>query len=141
MNLTKSQLKHYVDERYIERGQDYFNQGLVVLDKVTENHVTAHCAGSHVYKVTLAINGRKLKGDCTCLAFADFGPCKHIAATALTVIADRDSQYSSSPDTIERVNQHHTIQKRLLGLSKSELVDLLMQFTNDEEIAWLLDEE
>ncbi len=112
MNLTKSQLKHYVDERYIERGQSYFDQGLVVLDTVTEDHAKAHCTGSRVYKVTLAINEQQLEGDCTCPAFADFGPCKHIAATALTVMAARNSQYSSSPTTIERIDQHHTVRKR-----------------------------
>lgn len=45
MNLTKSPLKHYVDELYIERGQSYFDQGLVVRDTVTENAATAHCTG------------------------------------------------------------------------------------------------
>lgn len=141
MNLTKSQLKHYVDERYIERGRGYFNQGLVVLDTVTTNFVKAHCAGSRVYKVTLTLNGRKLEGICTCPAFADIGPCKHIAATALTVMADRNSQYSSSPASIEQIDQYHTIRKHLLGLSKPELVELLLQFAGDEEITWLLDEE
>ena len=56
-------------------------------------------------------------------------------------MAARNSQYSSSPTAIERTDQHHTVRKRLLGLTKPELVDLLLQFTDDEEITWLLDEK
>lgn len=130
-----------MDERYIERGQSYFDQGLIVLNTVTENHTTAHCTGNRVYKIKLTINGRKLEGYCTCPAFVDFGPCKHIAATALAVMADRNAQYFPSTVAVEKIDQQRTIRKRLLGLRKSELVDLLLQFTDDEEIDQLLDEE
>jgi len=141
MKLTKAQLQRYVDERYIERGQVYFDRGLVVLDTVTDSQAKADCTGSRVYKITLELNGQELSGYCTCPAFEDFGPCKHIAATALAVMADKKKQYVASVNTIEQVNEHYAVRKRLLSLSKSELVDLLMKFADDEEISWLQDDE
>jgi uncharacterized Zn finger protein len=141
MKLTKAQLQRYVDERYIQRGQVYFEQGQVVLDTVTDSRTSAVCTGDRIYKITLELNGQELSGYCTCPAFEDFGPCKHIAATALAVMADKEKQYAANVDTIERVDEHHAVRKRLFALSKSELVDLLMQFSDDEEFSWLLDGE
>jgi len=56
MKLTEEELKRYVDQRYIERGQGYFKAGLVVLDEIGTDQFEASCVGSRVYQVSLELN-------------------------------------------------------------------------------------
>ena len=141
MKLTEDQLQRYVDQRYVERGQKIFENGAVVLGELSDREVAAVCCGSRIYKINLTINRGKLGGTCTCPAFEDFGPCKHIAATALAVMASNKGQYLASVYATERVDEHHSVRQRLLSMGKTELVELVLQFAGEEEVLWLLDEE
>ena len=140
MKLTEEQLKRYVDQRYIERGQSYFEARLVVLDSIDANQVEASCVGNRVYQVSLTLNAGRLSGNCTCPAFEDFGPCKHIAATTFSVMAHNKGLYEPNPDAFDRIEELHIIKARLLEMEKSELINLLLQCTDEEELIWLLEE-
>jgi len=140
LRLTEEQLKRYVDQRYIDRGQSYFEAGLVVLNEIKSNLVEASCVGSRVYQVTLMLNSNRLSTNCTCPAFEDFGPCKHIAATALTVMAHNKGSYEPNSDAFDRIEELHIIKMRLLQMEQSELINLLLQYVDEEELIWLLEE-
>lgn len=46
--------------------------------------VREQVSGTEDYRTTVTGRGVDIGGDCSCPAFSDFGPCKHIAATALS---------------------------------------------------------
>lgn len=140
MNLTLAQLQRYVDQRYVDRGRGYFEQGLVVLNEVSDNRVQATCSGGRIYEITLTEQGGHLDGDCTCPAFEDFGPCKHIAATALAVMAGRKGMYAASNEAVERADGCRAIRERLLEMEKPDLVDFVLRIADEEDVLWLLDE-
>jgi len=141
MNLTLAQLQRYVDQRYVDRGRGYFEQGLVVLNEVSDNRVQATCSGERVYKTTLTEQGGHLDGDCTCPTFEDFGPCKHIAATALAVMASRKGMYAASNEAVERADGYRAIREHLLEMEKSDLVDFVLRIADEEDVLWLLNED
>ena len=66
------------------RGGVYFSEGRVQVERADERTVEAVVQGSRPYDVSLARTGRGgWKLSCTCPAFLEFGPCKHIWATVL----------------------------------------------------------
>jgi len=75
-----------------------------------------------------------LSGNCTCPAFEDFGPCKHIAATAFAVIAHNENSYEPHPAAFDRIEELHVIKMRLLEMEKPELINLLRQYVDEEEL-------
>ncbi len=125
MKLMLEQIRDLIDDRYIDRGRAYLAGGQLLLTKVT-----AKCAGTRLYNVTLRLKGKKLSGGCTCPAVDEFGPCKHIAATALAVMAQN---YSPSASFLARQEQVAHLEKKLLRMSKSDLAALVMQLVPDEE--------
>jgi len=141
MTLSEAQLNRFVDQRYIDRGREYFERGQVVLETVTDRKVQASCVGGRVYKVSLARAGSKLNGTCTCPAFEDFGPCKHIAAVALAVMAAQKSEYTPSRGAVGQVEESRALRERLLALEKPDLVDLVLSLTSEEDLLWLLDDD
>ncbi len=87
-------------------------------------------------------NRRALSGACTCPAVEDFGPCKHMAATALAVQATATGGYAPSESFQSRKSQASRIERQLLRMSKAELVALIIEMVPDEEALayWLSDE-
>jgi uncharacterized Zn finger protein len=140
MKLTEAQLRRHVDERYVDRGREYAERGLVVLDKVTDMNVRASCTGSRVYAVELSLRNGRFEGKCTCPAFDDFGPCKHIAATAFAAIAAQTGTYQPNLDAQERNEELKKVRKQLMELDKSELVDLVMNTLDEDELYYWLDQ-
>jgi uncharacterized Zn finger protein len=130
MKLTLEQIRDLVDDRYIDRGRAYLAGGQLQLTKVTVDQVTAKCAGTHLYNVTLRLKGKKLWGGCTCPAVDEFGPCKHFAATTLAVMAEK---YSPSTSFLARQERVSRLERKWLRMSKSDLAALVMQLVPDED--------
>lgn len=61
MKLTLEQIRNLVDDRYIDRGRAYLASGQLQLIKVTADQVSAKCAGTRLYHVTLSFSGKKSK--------------------------------------------------------------------------------
>ncbi len=143
MKLTDQQIRALIEDRYIERGRAYMKAGQVELTEITPRRVTAQCAGTRMYTVTLALTGGRLSGACTCPAVEDFGPCKHMAATALTVQATMTGGgYAPSESFRSRKSQVSRIERQLQRMSKAELVALIIEMVPDDEALayWLSDE-
>jgi SWIM zinc finger len=85
--LDLGTLRGLVSPAVWARGQDYAERGLVSLTSITANRVVARVEGGETYCCTLA-GGDLLDMACSCPAFQEFpGPCKHLVATALTLVA------------------------------------------------------
>jgi uncharacterized Zn finger protein len=132
MKLSQAQISTLIDDRYIERGRAYLKAGLVELTRVTPATVAARCAGTRVYTTSLSLRNGKLSGTCTCPAAYEFGPCKHMAATALAVMAQPDG-YRPSPVVTARAAQASRLEQKLMRMSKKALADLVMQLIADED--------
>lgn len=142
MNITRSHIKNLVDEPYLSRGEEYFEDGLVQLISVSESSVKSRVVGTRIYKVVITLQGEKLDGDCSCPAFDDFGPCKHMAATLFAVMAVGQGTYHPSKRCIRQTAENDRIERLLTSKTKKELVDLIMEVSQDyPELLDVLEEE
>jgi len=140
MKITLDELRTLIDEPYLSRGNQYFMEGLVELLSITSTQVKASAMGTRLYKVALMREGNFLKGTCSCPAFEDFGPCKHMAATGFAVM--QQAHYTPSRQYTTRAAHCQSIERTLLKQTKQELVALILDLANDyPEIIEMLDEE
>jgi uncharacterized Zn finger protein len=95
MKLTESDLESLIDEPFLERGHRYFRDGVVEVLESGESSASGSVSGSKDYRVTLHLNKGDLSGHCTCPAYADIGPCKHMAALGYALIAGEETDASS----------------------------------------------
>jgi len=65
MRLTDSLIAALIEERYRQRGREYFAQGMVELTGMTDTKVTAKCAGTRLYKTRLEMKNGLLSGEIT----------------------------------------------------------------------------
>ncbi len=86
MKLSIIELKHLVREPYFSRGKEYYEQGLVELVTITNNSAKMRVAGNTIYSVNFSRKNGQLLAKCTCPAYTDFGPCKHLAASAFVLM-------------------------------------------------------
>lgn len=140
MQLTQQQINDFIEELYRERGRRYCEAGMVDLKSIQPAKICAKCVGTLIYSVELSLKNGRLFGDCTCPAYVNFGPCKHLAAVAYAVVSQQNDSYSPSSACIERLADHQHLKDRLNGLSKSDLINLIMQLVEqDEELLWILE--
>jgi uncharacterized Zn finger protein len=142
MRLTDAHIASLIDERYRQRGREYFAQGMVELTGVTDSKVTAKCAGTRLYRTKIELKNGSLSGECSCPAFEDFGPCKHMAATCYAVMAKNKAGYAPSEEYEWRKEECQRTGKHLMKKSKAELVMLLMQIMQDDhDFRWMIERE
>jgi superfamily II DNA or RNA helicase len=69
------------------RGAQYLRQGRVRLTQLETNSITATVRGTRYYRAVLKREHEDAPWDisCTCPAFTDIGPCKHLYAVLLAV--------------------------------------------------------
>ena len=89
------ELARRFSERARERGEAYRRAGLVTIKQSSPTSIRAAAAGTEVYDVRIEVEGRTLVLSCSCPAFDNDGPCKHLWATAL-VAAERQMLAASA---------------------------------------------
>lgn len=143
MNITKDDVKNFVDEPYFSRGNDYFKRRLVKIISLTPFQVKAHALGTSLYTVNLKFQRNELDGDCTCIAYEDFGPCKHIAAASLAVIQQNPEKgYTSSQKCSEAYEELEELKKYLSSKKKHEFIEMILKYANDDpEFKFNLEQE
>ena len=145
MKITRAQLEELIDDdTFMERGESYFESGAVKLVSIKEKSVEAESLGSRLYQINLYFDKENgyLDGDCSCPAFEDYGPCKHIAATGLALIAQNNDGYNPSEEFEDRRSELTRIRDLLMKKDKKELVDMILKFADDDpEIYYMLDED
>src|SRR6476659_6216209 len=80
-------LREFAGAAAFERGVAYFDGGRVEILVADKKRIRARVAGTEAYTTELRGTGRNFTGDCTCVAFSEWGFCKHLVATALAVNA------------------------------------------------------
>lgn len=110
-------VKAFVGDKAFARGEAYWRDGLVTIIDMNAARVRAQVSGTETYRTTVTGKGADIGGDCSCPAFTDFGPCKHIAATALAV---NDGGVTSGGGALTRIRAH------LETKDSAALVDILV---------------
>jgi hypothetical protein len=131
MNIYKKDLKDFVDEPYFSRGEEYVIERRVKIGLISDKWVKGKIVGSTVYSVKLEYDKNSLTGTCSCPAFYDFGPCKHLAALGLAVIAYNNGKYLGLVEHCkENVSDFEAIEKSLKHKKKDELIDIIIQINS-----------
>jgi uncharacterized Zn finger protein len=112
-------LREHAGEKVFARGEAYHRDGQVELLAVEPGRVLAQVAGTEDYRVKLTGHGKNFDGECTCPAFGDWGFCKHLVATALTVNALR-------ADAVDGVGALARIRDHLKQKSIDTLVEMIV---------------
>ena len=77
-------LRRIAGEKVFTRGASYYAAGQVEIVAIDGERIIAQVHGSDLYRVELIAGDREISGYCSCPAFADWGFCKHLVATALS---------------------------------------------------------
>ena len=73
--------KYLFDDRILSRGQDYYEQDLVILFKNRKHGFCARVQGNEIYTVNISISDDVVTDMyCSCPHAADGNNCKHMAA-------------------------------------------------------------
>ena len=88
MQFSELDIAAFVDEPYRSRGARYAREGVVEVLERQDHKATACVHGTHDYRVSLVWQNDALAGRCTCPAYAQGVPCKHMAALAYALLAD-----------------------------------------------------
>ncbi len=139
MKISMEELTDFVDEIYFKRGKKIIEEGSLILKQVKVDSIIACAIGTSVYKVTLFRKKNALAGNCTCPAFIDFGPCKHLAATGLAYLTP-----GYKPDDIfcEHEEMFENMIYNLSKQTKETLVNLIVRLIGqDEEMIRIVEDE
>jgi uncharacterized Zn finger protein len=99
-------LRDLAGEKVFERGVAYHRAGQVVILRIEPGRVLARVAGTEDYRTELTGRGKNIDGECSCRAFADWGFCKHMVATALAANAAGTDAQATGAGTLARIREH-----------------------------------
>jgi uncharacterized Zn finger protein len=113
-------LRNLAGDKVFARGEEYYRDGQVVILRIRADRVVAQVAGTEDYRTELSGRGANIEGHCSCRAFADWGFCKHMVATALAANAAGPEAEAAGAGALARIRDH----LRRKGLD--ELVDMIV---------------
>jgi uncharacterized Zn finger protein len=124
-DLTESMIRDFAGSTIYARGQAYFRDDMVQdldYDQETDS-IRAEVAGSSGadYEVEIQFGVREMDASCDCPY--DGYPCKHIVATLLAFLKNREKLFLSGRDEKKGAA---SLRKGIEGLSKDELVQMVM---------------
>ncbi|MCG8340445.1 MAG: SWIM zinc finger family protein [Cytophagales bacterium] len=130
MRLQREQIRAFIGEPYFSRGEAYFKDGMIQIVSISDTLVQAKAVGTRVYNVQLVLENSYLDGTCSCPAFEDFGPCKHMAATGLAIIAYGQGAYNPSITCINQAAEFEEFEKALRSKTKDELISIIIRLSD-----------
>jgi uncharacterized Zn finger protein len=101
MDMTLSDFERFIDEKVVERGLSYIENGQISqVEKIGEEEFSAAAFGSSVYDVYVRIDGRRIvEHSCTCPY--DWGhTCKHEVAVFYKI---RNGDFVDTGEKLERI--------------------------------------
>lgn len=116
-------LREFFGDKVFARGETYLRDGLVAIIDADSKRIRAQVSGGEEYRTVVTGKGADIGGECSCPAFEDYGPCKHMAATALAANAGAGA---AAEGTLTRIRTH---------LSKKDaaaLVDLIVDLADHD---------
>lgn len=120
LRFSIESLRNIAGDKVFDRGVAYHKEGAVDITNLEENCVRASIVGSKIYEAELKLANGKISGHCSCPADRDFGFCKHLVATALTV---NDMKTNAAQKTKSRID---LVRDYLHELPKESLVAMIM---------------
>ena len=93
--LTKTDLMLLVSKDIYDRGEEYYDNGLVSDIVQNGNVFEAEVYGTKTYQVRFEFSNSEMKNSCDCLYYGS-GKCKHIVALGLAIIDECLVQTESS---------------------------------------------
>ena len=121
--ITKSDVIHWTDEVYFQRGQSYYEGGAIYEQRRQGMMLKSKCSGSQApfYRQEVAFNDKGIESaECSC-PVGDGGYCKHTVALLLTWVNDPDS--FQDVEAIDITLEKH---------SKPELIAIIKQMLEQE---------
>ncbi len=115
-------LRRLAGDKVFARGEAYHRDGRVEILAADSGRVLARVSGGEDYRTELVGAGIRIGGACDCPAFADWGFCKHLVATALAANAAGTEGVAAPEPPLERIRRH--LQNLDIDTLVSILVDL-----------------
>jgi uncharacterized Zn finger protein len=122
-HLTKADVRRWTDDVYFQRGQKYFEQGLIYDQHRQGMTLKSKCSGTQApfYRQEILFDNKGIKSaDCSC-PVGDGGKCKHAVALLLT--------WADDPDSFKEVE---ALDAALEKRSKPELIAIIKQMVEQE---------
>lgn len=122
MEITNEMIRKLCSETMYRRGNEYFQQGRVHINKRSDEGISAIVDGESVYTVRIMFEQNKISDAfCTCPYYATMQtPCKHIAAALKKYQSESDTENSFIDDNdviainlCKRFEKNFSPQKRL----------------------------
>ena len=121
--MTEETIQAKVTEKSFERGEGYFNAGMVKRVIRRGDRLSARVHGSEwglIYDTAVSLDGNDFTASCSCPY--DWGSyCKHIVAVALTYIRDADA-----------IEERPPLEETLSGMDADELRALALRMVERE---------
>lgn len=122
--LTESALLKKAGENIYRRGRTYWKRGKVASLQESLDGITAQVQGGEVYQVSLWVNKKKLRGECSCPAAKGGRFCKHSVAVGLVWLVRNGHEISDEPVCPFKLGNRIIYARDLLGtVSNIEEVD------------------
>ena len=122
--IMKIDFENDFEERILQRGYNYYLEGLVDDVFVDGNNISAKVDGTEVYSVEVTIDRKKvIDSYCNCPYFEDNNECKHIAA--LLYYINNEDIKEHNKKTSKKQNIQDVLNKIDVNDLKAFLLDLL----------------
>jgi uncharacterized Zn finger protein len=137
--LTTKRIRQWAGGRSFERGQAYFEQGLVKALKTGDGRVSATVTGTHNYRIDLWEEDDTVEYACDCPVGLRGGFCKHCVATALAWLEQQSSSGKAhsgkrkKPKKAEAGLTLSELRAWLMLQKKAALVDMLLHAAAEDE--------
>lgn len=129
--IIKSDITRWTDETYFQRGQKYYEKGLIYDQRRQGMTLKSKCSGSQApfYRQEILFDTKSIvSAECSC-PVGTGGRCKHAVALLLT--------WANNPDSFEEVEALDAV---LENRSKPELIAIIKQMLEQEpDLESLLD--
>jgi len=125
--LDEDLLINLAGDRYFERGEDYFERGLVRSMAQYGDRITAEVMGTEVYQVHLWLEDYDLKSRCTCPLGVDGLFCKHCVAVGLDWISEPPSYHPKSAAPATPGTTMQDVRDYLARQDRDTLVNMMME--------------
>lgn len=134
--LTTRRLSQWAGGRSFERGQAYFEAGLVSALKARNGRVSASVKGTHNYRVRLWEEDDTVEYACDCPVGLRGDFCKHCVATALAWRARQMPTDKAGTGKRKKTKDGLTLKEVrawLLAQKKADLADMLLDAAGEDE--------
>jgi uncharacterized Zn finger protein len=136
--LTTRRIRQWAGGRSFERGQAYFEEGLVNALKERDGGITAIVSGTYPYRVVLREDGDTIDYDCDCPVGQDGDFCKHCVATALAWLEKQartgtTARGKKNPKMANAVLTMKDVRAWLMLHDKEKLADMLIKAASEDD--------